>query len=964
MKKIFTFLLLLTAVAGSAQKVSGIVKGHLQDIAGDPLPEATITVMRSQDSTLIGFTLTSSSGYFESKNLNAGSYYLMLSYQGFESIKKSFSITAEKPMADLGAVKLEKAYKTLGEVVVTDEVPIRIKGDTLSYNANSFKTKPNANVEELLKKLPGVQVERDGTVKAQGENVQKVYVDGKEFFGNDPKLATRNLSADMIESVDVFDDMSEQSKFNKIDDGSRSKAINLKLKKDKKKGVFGKVNAGYGTDNRYDAGLSTNFFKGAKQVSVIAKANNTNNLGFTMSDMMGMFGSGGFGGGMGAMMGGGGGTVMSGGGMAGAMGGMRMMGSGPAMLGGGMSSGPTGITKSATGGINYRDVWSPKVDLSSSYFFNHANAFNQRNSFRQDFLSTRKQNTDRQTISENNNNNHRINMNLTYRIDSLNSLIYSPSINFQNSENYSDDTSTIFVEQGGKRFKSGELKTLNEGEGHGVNWNNNLTWRRKLNKPGRTLSVAVTNTFGRTERDGQMRTNQKFYRNDGQLFRDSIGNQQFSVDGKTDNYGVNISYTEPVSRKNIWEINYGYNSNRNESDRKTYEYSSASGKFDRVIERQTNHFVNHNTFNRVGTNWRFIEKKYNYQIGISVQQTELFSKNLSTKTNIEQKNINLFPTASFNYQFARNRSLRFNYRGRTNQPSVTQLQPIRDETNAPYFTEGNPDLRQEFVNNFSLSYNFFDMIKFRNMFAFVTFGNTYNKIINSTTFLDRDSVKQLTRPVNIDGTYFANGNFNIGFPIKRMKGGNFNTTTRISYNKDASLVNGARNNITNLTLGEDLRLSYNYKEKIDIGVTAGVTYNSVGYSIQKQNNEDYFTHVYSADFTYTFKKGLIFSTDIDYTANTGRADGFNQNFTMWNASIAKQVLKSKRGEVKVSVYDILKQNQSIIRNVRDNYIEDVQSIVLQRFFSLGFTYNINRMGGKNMMPRNLERATRGVRIGM
>jgi hypothetical protein len=432
MKKIFTFLLLLSAMAGNAQKVSGIVKGHLQDISGDPLPEATITVMRSQDSTLVGFTLTSSSGYFESKNLNAGNYYLMLSYQGFESIKKSFSITSEKPMADLGAVKLEKAYKTLGEVVVTDEVPIRIKGDTLSYNANSFKTKPNANVEELLKKLPGVQVERDGTVKAQGENVQKVYVDGKEFFGNDPKLATRNLSADMIESVDVFDDMSEQSKFNKIDDGSRSKAINLKLKKDKKKGVFGKVYGGYGTEDRYDAGLSTNFFKGATQVSVIAKANNTNNLGFTMSDMMGMFGSGGFGGfsggGMGGMMGGGGSMMSMGGG---GMGGMRMMGSGPAMLGGGASSGPTGITKSATGGINYRDVWSPKLDIASSYFFNHANAFNQRNSFRQTFLADSSQNATRQTTSENNNNNHRINLNLNWKLDSLNSIVYTPNINFR-----------------------------------------------------------------------------------------------------------------------------------------------------------------------------------------------------------------------------------------------------------------------------------------------------------------------------------------------------------------------------------------------------------------------------------------------------------------------------------------------------------------------------------------------------
>jgi outer membrane receptor protein involved in Fe transport len=237
-------------------------------------------------------------------------------------------------------------------------------------------------------------------------------------------------------------------------------------------------------------------------------------------------------------------------------------------------------------------------------------------------------------------------------------------------------------------------------------------------------------------------------------------------------------------------VNYGYNNNRNESDRITNAFDALSGKYEKPVAPLTNHFVNQNVFSRVGTNLRFVQKKYNYQLGIAVQQTLLESDNLSTKTNIRQRYTNLFPTASFNYQFARNRSLRFNYRGRTNQPTVTQLQPIRDVSNPPYFSEGNPDLRQEFINNFTLSYNFFDMIKFRNMFAFVTFGNTYNKIVNSTTQLGLGN--QLTRPENVDGTYFLSGNFNFGLPIKRMKGGNFNTTTRISYNRDASLIDDER----------------------------------------------------------------------------------------------------------------------------------------------------------------------------
>src|SRR5688572_18628010 len=242
MKKLCMVLLLLTsAYMAAAQKTAGTVKGTLTDSASaQGIPDATVSILASRDSTLVSFTLTSNSGYFEIKNLDTGSYYLQVSYQGFENLVLSFEVTAEKPVVDLGARNLSRQYKTLEEVIVQD-APVKVKGDTIAYNANYFKTKPNATAEDLLKKLPGVQVDKDGTVKAQGENVQKVYVDGKEFFGSDPKQATKNLSADMIAEVEVYDDMSEQAKFNGIDDGSRSKAINLKLKKEKKRGTFGRA---------------------------------------------------------------------------------------------------------------------------------------------------------------------------------------------------------------------------------------------------------------------------------------------------------------------------------------------------------------------------------------------------------------------------------------------------------------------------------------------------------------------------------------------------------------------------------------------------------------------------------------------------------------------------------------------------------------------------------------------------
>ena len=345
MKKLCSAILVVLAFSFSvsAQRISGSVRGVLQDSLSTPLADATISLVRLQDSSLISFTLTDKNGNFEIKNIEAGEYNITASFTGLQTFKKKIRISAASQSVDLGTVKMDRNYKALDEVVIT-ESPIKVNGDTLAFKADAFKTKPNATVEDLIKKLPGMQVDKDGTVKAQGEQVQKVYVDGKEFFSNDPKLATKNLTADMVDQVELFDDMSEQAKFNRIDDGSRTKAINLKLKKDKKKGVFGKTYAGYGLHERWDAGLNANFFKGATQTSVIAKTNNTNNIGFGFTDMIGAFGGGGM-----NMRGGGGGGFS------------------------GLNLGNTGsgITKSSQFGINYRDTWSKYFDVNGSYSFNH-----------------------------------------------------------------------------------------------------------------------------------------------------------------------------------------------------------------------------------------------------------------------------------------------------------------------------------------------------------------------------------------------------------------------------------------------------------------------------------------------------------------------------------------------------------------------------------------------------------------
>jgi hypothetical protein len=719
------------------------------------------------------------------------------------------------------------------------------------------------------------------------------------------------------------------------------------------KGDFGKITTGAGTNGRYEGNLSLNHFRGDKRISVLAATNNTNKQGFSFSDIISSQGgmaqfsrSGSGGGGFGGGGGGGGGFGGGGGGMTTAFSG----------FGGGNSS---GINTSKSAGLNYNDKWGSKIDFRSSYFFSQTDNLLKQTSFRQTYFpNDSSSDATTQSESRNRNTSHRFNARWEYAIDSVNSILYTANVNFQKSNGLYNDSSFTFS-NAINDYLAITSKTVNNNERDGMNYSGELMYRRKFKIPGRTFTLGWRNGYNESESNNSNYAPNTIYKPSGSVFvarkQDQLGDQ----DTKSNNNTISASYTEPVGKNKILELNYAYSQNLNTSDRKTYDYNNTSGKYDLMNLPQTNYFRNTNNSNRFGTNFRVQEKKYNFQIGMGVQLTELISRSIRAATNkdttIKQSFTNLFPTFSLNFTKSRTKNIRINYRGRTNAPSITQLQDVPDVSNPFQIRTGNPSLKQEFNNNFSFNYSTFNMLAFRFFTANMNFNYTGNKIVNSIDSAGRNAT--ITKPVNLDGAYNASAFTSIGVPIKKLKGSNLNFTTRVNYNRDISLVY-KQNNLTNTwLLSQSFGFNYN-KDKFDMGVSGSMNYNKATYTLQKNLNTEYFNQTYSADFSYTFKKDIILSSDFDYYINTGRTEGYNQSIPMWNASIGKRFLKNKTAEAKISVFDILNQNKSITRNVGDNYFEDVQSNVVRRYFLFSITYNLNKMAGRNqqqMMPPNMLR---------
>ena len=902
-----------------AQSTKWLIKGNIQDEAGKPLVSATITLEDPKDSTLVTFGVSKPNGDFEIKNLKEDSLIVKINFIGFEN----FTQLVNKPAAlveDLGKIVLKEKINELSEFVVQEVAPVTIKKDTVEYNAGSFKTLPNASAEDLLKRLPGLEVDSNGNIKAQGETVQRILVDGKEFFGNDPKLATKNLLAESIDKVQVLDRRSEQSQFTGIDDGQREKTINLKLKDKYKKGFFGNISAGYGNNNRDMFKGNLNKFSDKQQLSFLLMHNNINEQGFSFDDYIN------FSGGIQNMMRGGGGGAVT----------ITLGGPGSSNIPLNNGQRVNGIMRSNGFGTNFNSDFNKKTQLRSSYFYSGLNHNIIQDTERINFFPRGNINFNENSVVQNVNGNHRLNVIIDHKIDSLNSFRSTTSAQYSQSDRTTSSSSSN-TNENGELVNQGERKNATIGDV--INVNSEFLLRHRFKKAGRTISANLRASIQQTEDEGILDAVNEFFGNQPSK---EIIRQQNSQLNQNFNYGINISYTEPLGKRKYLELIYNISQNLNEVDRQVFDWKGEGLIFNKALSNQ---FTSNYLYQRPGANFSYNAGKYNFVTGVAMQNTRLNGNLILLDQLISNSFQNFLPSMRFNYSFSNTKNLTFNYQTSVNEPSIQQLQPVINNSDPLNIYIGNPELRPAYVHSWRVNYNSFDMGKSINIFTSAFFNFTENAIVNAQTIDER--LVRSTQPVNVKNNMMGNVMFNVGFPIKALKS-RFNLGPNLTYNKGLNLLNNFEENIQTQNIGGNIRYDYNFKEFVNIGLSANLSRQSTSYDFNTLQNQLFFNKTFKSEVGINFLKNYTFAGSFSYLNFTSKTTDFNQSLPLLNLSMSRFLLKNQKGELKISGQNLLNQSLGVSQRAEVNFVEQIVTNNLGRFVMLSFVYKLN----SNLNPMN------------
>jgi len=916
-----TFCLFLLSFTAAAQRIYS-VKGSVADtVSNHQLVNTSISVLRSKDSTLVRYTRAGENGTFSLSNLPKGKLFLLVTYPGYADYVEHFTLDSTKSTADFGTIKLTLKATLLANVIIKAKAAaIKIKGDTTEFNASSFNIEPNSKVEDLLKQLPGIQVDKDGKITAQGQKVSKVLLDGEEFFGDDPTLVTKNIRADMVDKVQLFDKTSDQAAFTGIDDGKKTKTINIKLKNSKKDGYFGKLDAGYGTDKYYQEQAMFNAFKDKKKFSVYGTLANTGKTGLGWDDASK------YGASSDNI------EMMDGGGI------MFTNNSDGSGLDGQYNN--EGIPVARTGGTHYDAKWnSDKESVNANYKLGMLRVQGVRTTETQNNLATGTIVTSSNELFNDYILRQKLDGTYTVKLDSTSDLKVSVDGTRKNTTTNSDFTAGSM--RGNDVQLTNSLRSLSN-DGHSNLFNAKALYTKKFKKKGRTLSVDLNESVTHSENTGFLNSTIDYFNDAGTKDSTQVVNQYKTSLIKSNVFKSSLVYTEPLTKKVSLALSYGLGLNNSSTNSASFN-QDPSGKYTALDSLYSTNYKFDQTSNQAGAFLNIRNTKSTINVGTKVADVSFDQTNLYDNTYFKRTFINWNPKVDYRYKFAQQKSLSVSYSGTTIQPQITQIQPLLNNTDPLNITLGNPDLKPSFQHSFHADYNSYKVLSnryiyFSGNYNFITNPIVSNSIIDSAGKSTFQSVNLTTKKSNSISVY---GGIGQKIFAEMDAGLRLSMSTNNSYN----YVNNVLNKNQSATYSPSLNVQKYIAKKFSFYVDAGPTYTQGQSSIQKEINNNGWGFRGFAQTTVIRGK-YEFRTDGDYQY-TAPTESFNTSFHrfIWNATLIRKFTKSEGLKLSVSANDLLNQNKGFSRTSSGSVITQSGYTTIRRYFMASLSWDFSKMGG-------------------
>ena len=918
-------LMLMTASAFAQGGSRGRVSGKVID-ADDKLPvmEATVQVLSLPDSTMVTGQSTNLDGRF-SIHVRPGNYVLRVSFIGYTSVEKKISITNAKPNLNVGTVEMSIDAVMLDAATVVAQAPeVTAKADTLIYNTSAYRVPEGSALEELVKKLPGAEVDESGKITINGKEITKIMIDGKEFFADDPNIAMKNLPVNIIDKIQAYDKQSDMARVTGIEDGEEETVLDLTVKPGMNHGFFGNVDGAYGTEDRYSGKLLANYFRDKNQFTVIGSANNVNDNSFPG--------------------------------------------------GGGFRRQENGLTAIKMAGANFATE-NEKFKSEGSVNFNYKDADQISKQSSETFVSTENSSfKNAMDHSRNKTTNLTADAFMEWRPDTMTTLIFRPRIRYGKTDNANSQNSYTFNQDPGystdELFSTDDLsslvpedqivnKVMRESlkKGDDLTLTGMMIFNRRLNNEGRNITFRGRYNYTNSSSEQFSLSTTEYFQQTPEELKETL-NRYIDTPTKSSEYNVRLTYSEPIFKGGFLQFSYNFQYSRSTTDNTTFDMpddwtidgDKTGGTFNSDLSKSaTYNYYNH----QAEITFRWIREKMRFNVGMSFQpqRSTLSYTQGEYQVDTVRNVFNFTPTLDFRYRFSKTSQLRIRYRGRTSQPNMIDLLPITDDTDPLNVTKGNPGLKPTFTNNLRMEYNTFNTETQRGMFSFFNFQNTMNSISNRRTY-NEETGGYTTMPENINGNWNIFGIVGGNIALKNKKY-TINTFTRANYqnmvsyiSNNADLYAADKNTTKRLSLGERLRGTYR-NDWWEVSLNGSLDYTHSRNSYQEQNNMDTYQFSYGASTNVRLPWNMTISTDISQNSRRGYTDAsMNRDELIWNAQIAQDFLKGNAATVSVQFYDILKNQSNISRTISAAMRQDTEYNAIYSYCMVHFIYRLNLFGGK------------------